>query len=150
LNSKQIKQENTKQNFKFRSGKRQHNNERFCIVIESFTWSDFVAIRSWISRASLPLGLVRAVAGRICAKRATRRRRTRKRNDDDDDKKQTKPQNQKIKNKNADQKENPVVGGYLIVLITPGSIQRVVNRLFVCRCEENLLLWPMKLLDLVL
>ncbi len=40
----------------------------------------------------------------------------------DDDKKQTKTQNQK--------KENPVVGGYFIVLITAGSIQRVLNRLF--------------------
>jgi len=53
------------------------------------------------------------------------------------------------KKKNADQKENPVVGGYFIVLITAGSNQRVLNRLFVPRCEENLLLWPMKLLDLV-
>jgi hypothetical protein len=78
--------------------------------------------------------VVRAVAGRICAKRATRRRRTRNRNDDD--KKQTKTQNQK-KKKNADQKENPVVGGYFIVLITSGSIQRVLNRLFVRRCERK-------------
>jgi hypothetical protein len=100
--------------------------------------------RGFLVRACL--GLVRAVAGRICAKRATQRRRTRKRNDDDD-KKQTKTQNQK--KKNADQKENPVVGGYVIVLITAGSNQRVLNRLFVQRCDENLLLWPMKLLDLV-
>jgi hypothetical protein len=59
------------------------------------------------------------------------------------------PKKQKTKKKkNADQKENPVVGGYFSVLITSGSIQRVLNSLFVRRCEENLLLWPMKLLDL--
>ncbi len=83
--------------------------------------------RGFLVRACL--GLVRAVAGRICAKRATRRRRTR----NDDDKKQTKTQNpkkKKKKKKEADQKENPVVGGYFIVLITAGSIQRVLNRLF--------------------
>ncbi len=61
----------------------------------------------------------------FCAKRATRRGRTRKRNDDD-----KKPEKKKKKKKKADQKENTVMGGYFMVLITAGSIQRVLNRLF--------------------
>jgi hypothetical protein len=119
LNSKQTKQENTKQNFKFRSGKDSIIMNVFCIVIESFTWTDFVTIRSWISRASLPLGSVRAVAGRICAKRATRRRRTSKRNDNDD-KKQTKTQNKR--------KIKPSGGRIFHCVNNRRFLQRVLNK----------------------
>jgi len=146
LNSKQSKQENTKQNFKFSLRKRQHDNECFCIVIESFTWSDFVAIQSWISRASLPRFGARGRWSDLCkASDSTKKDKEKKRRRRQETNENTKPK----KKKNADQKENPVVGGYFIVLITAGSNQRVLNRLFVPRCEENLLLWPMKLLDLV-
>jgi hypothetical protein len=95
-------------------------------VIESFTWSDFVPIRSWISRASLPRFGARGrwsdfVQSERLDEEEQGKETTTRRN-------KRKPQHQK--KENADQKENPVVGGYFMVLITAGSIQRVFNRLF--------------------
>jgi hypothetical protein len=118
LNSKQ---ENTKQNFKFRSEKDSIVMNVFCIVIECFTWSDSVVD---FSCEPASVWCARSLVGFVQSERL-----------DEEDNKKTKTQNPKKKKKKkrkrkADQKENPVVGGYFIVLITAGSIQRVLNRLF--------------------